>query len=53
MSYQIATRTRTRLLTYAVCDNIEQAREQLIRYSHVWRVHIYQIDDKGNVSLVK
>lgn len=53
MSYQIATRTRTRLLTYAVCDSIEQAKKELVRYSHVWRIHIYQIDNQGNVSLVK
>ncbi len=48
--YHVATRTRTRLLTYAICDSLAQANEQLKRYNHVWRVAVYLQDNNGNIT---
>jgi hypothetical protein len=53
MSYFIATRTRRQLLTYAVCDTLDEAKQQLQRYSHIWRVHIYESDNLGYTNIVK
>lgn len=52
MKYHIATRTRTQLLTYATCDTLEEAKQNLARYAHIWRVHIYEQDKLGYTRIV-
>ena len=53
MLYYVATRTRRQLLTYSICDTLEEASKAIKRYSHVWRIHIYSKDNLGNIKLVK
>lgn len=53
MKYHVATRTRTQLFSYSVCDTLDEAKEALKRYAHVWRIRIYQQDEQGNITLVK
>jgi hypothetical protein len=52
MKYHIATRTRTRLFSYAICDTLEQAKTELNRYNHIWRIGIFEQDKLGNVHKV-
>lgn len=52
MKYHIATRTRTKLLTYSICETLAEARETLKNYSHVWRIAIYEQDKLGNITRV-
>ena len=52
MKYYIATRTRRRFLTYALYDTLEQAKENLQRYSHVWRIGIFEQDNQGYITKV-
>lgn len=53
MKYHIATRTRNKLLSYALCNTLEEAKEQIGRYKHIWRVGIYQQDKLGYLKKIK
>ena len=53
MTYHVATRTRTRLFSYSVCDTFEQAKERIQHYNHIWRIGIFEQDNLGNIKKVK